>query len=121
MAHDPSKTEKATPKRRGEARKKGQVAKSPEINQTAVFVGGLVGLSPGALLPKVCGMIVSIAFRAAVPLILIAIADFVLARRRFEKSLMMTKDEVKREAREADVPPEVKGKVRQKQAEQARK
>jgi flagellar biosynthetic protein FlhB len=53
--------------------------------------------------------------------VLIAVADFVLARRRHEKSLMMTKDEVKREHREADLPPEVKGKLRQKQAEQARK
>src|SRR3954465_6490319 len=44
MAHDPSKTEKATGKRRGEARKKGQVARSPEINQTAVFLGGILAL-----------------------------------------------------------------------------
>jgi flagellar biosynthetic protein FlhB len=84
-------------------------------------LGTLVGLSPAALLPKIGGMILSIAFRATVPLVLIAIADFVIARRRHEKSLMMTKDEVKREHREADLPPEVKGKLRQKQAEQARK
>src|SRR3954471_5088934 len=44
MAHDPSKTEKATGKRRSEARKKGQVARSPEINQTAVFLGGVLAL-----------------------------------------------------------------------------
>src|SRR3954449_1262714 len=66
-------------------------------------------------------MIVAVACRAIAPLVLIAIADLVLARKRHEKSLMMTKDEVKREHREADLPPEVKGKLRQKQAEQARK
>ncbi len=32
------KTEKATPKRRGEARKKGQVARSPEVNSTLVLL-----------------------------------------------------------------------------------
>jgi flagellar biosynthetic protein FlhB len=41
---DPSKTEKATPKRRGEARKRGQVAKSTDLNSAVVLGAGLVGL-----------------------------------------------------------------------------
>ena len=41
-AHD--KTEKATPKRRDEARKKGQVAKSADLNGAAVMVAGLFAL-----------------------------------------------------------------------------
>jgi flagellar biosynthesis protein FlhB len=41
---DPSKTEKATPKRRGEARKKGQVAKSTDLNAAAVLGMGLIGV-----------------------------------------------------------------------------
>ena len=41
---DPSKTEKATPKRRGEARKRGQVAKSTDLNGAVVLGTGLVGL-----------------------------------------------------------------------------
>ena len=39
------KTEKATPKRRGEARKKGQVAKSPDLAGGAVVIAGLIALS----------------------------------------------------------------------------
>src|SRR4051812_47035358 len=39
------KTEKATPKREEEARKKGQVAKSQDLNGALVLVGGLIGLS----------------------------------------------------------------------------
>src|SRR5271156_6199858 len=39
---DPQKTEKATPKRRGEARKKGQVAKSHDLNTAVVLAGGLI-------------------------------------------------------------------------------
>jgi flagellar biosynthesis protein FlhB len=41
---DPSKTEKATPKRRREARKSGQVAKSSDLNAAVVLGAGLVGL-----------------------------------------------------------------------------
>jgi flagellar biosynthetic protein FlhB len=41
--HD--KTEKATPKRRSEARKRGQVAKSIDLNGAAVLIAGLIGVS----------------------------------------------------------------------------
>jgi flagellar biosynthetic protein FlhB len=43
MAND--KTEKATPKKRDEARKKGQVAKSVDINGAAILLAGLIALS----------------------------------------------------------------------------
>jgi flagellar biosynthetic protein FlhB len=39
------KTEKATPKRREEARKKGQVAKSPDLNGAVVLLSSLFALS----------------------------------------------------------------------------
>jgi flagellar biosynthesis protein FlhB len=39
------KTEKATPKRRAEARKKGQVAKSPDLNGSIVLLTSLFALS----------------------------------------------------------------------------
>ncbi len=44
MATD-DRTEKATPKRHKEARRKGQVAKSTELNGAAVLIAGLVGIS----------------------------------------------------------------------------
>jgi flagellar biosynthetic protein FlhB len=44
MAND-DKTEKPTGKRKGEARKKGQIAKSTEINGALVLVAGLVAIS----------------------------------------------------------------------------
>ena len=44
MAKD-DKTEKATPKRRKESRKKGQVAKSTELNSALVLGGGLIALT----------------------------------------------------------------------------
>src|SRR5919199_3159437 len=39
------KTEKATPKRREEARKKGQVARSQDLNGALVLIAGLIALS----------------------------------------------------------------------------
>lgn len=45
------KTEKATPKRRDEARKKGQVAKSQDLNGSVVLLAGIVAL--GAVGPTV--------------------------------------------------------------------
>ena len=46
-----SKTEKATPKRREEARKKGQVAKSQDLNGASVMLAGLMvlGIFGGAM------------------------------------------------------------------------
>ena len=41
---DHDKTEKATPKRKREARKRGQVAKSTDLNGSVVLVAGLIGL-----------------------------------------------------------------------------
>lgn len=47
-----NKTEKATPKKKDDARKKGQVAKSADVNGAAILLAGLLALSataPGAL------------------------------------------------------------------------
>jgi flagellar biosynthetic protein FlhB len=49
MAHD--KTEKATPKKREDARKKGQVARSVDVNGAAVLLAGLLAMS--AFGPKI--------------------------------------------------------------------
>ena len=44
MAKDPSKTEKATPKRRKKARGEGNVPKSQELTKTATVMAGMLGL-----------------------------------------------------------------------------
>ena len=44
MAKDPSKTEKATPKRREKAREEGNVPKGMEMSKATVMLAGLVGL-----------------------------------------------------------------------------
>ena len=49
----PEQTEKATPKRREEARQRGQVAKSPDLAGAAVFLAGVFALH--ALTPLTLG------------------------------------------------------------------
>ena len=44
---DPSKTEKATPKRRSEARAKGQVARSHDLSSTAALLAAFAALVVG--------------------------------------------------------------------------
>jgi flagellar biosynthetic protein FlhB len=41
MAHDPSRTEKATPKRREKAREEGNVLKAPDLDSTLLFGANL--------------------------------------------------------------------------------
>jgi flagellar biosynthetic protein FlhB len=84
-------------------------------------LGLLVGMPPGQLLASLAHLIFSIAIRVVSVLVLIAAIDLVWQKRQFANSLKMTKQEVKNEAKEQDLPPEVRGKIRSKQAEQARK
>lgn len=96
------------------------------VGTTAVWsrvhsLGGLVGLPPGLLLGEVGGMVVSIAIRVAGAMAVIAALDYAWQRRQLMQSLRMTKDEVKRESREADIAPEVRGHLRRKQFEMTRR
>ena len=84
-------------------------------------LGALVGLAPADLIAKLGRQIISIALRASVAFFIIAIADFFVQRWRHEKQLKMSKDEVKREGRDADISPELKGAIRKKQVEGVRK
>lgn len=52
--------------------------------------------------------------------VLIGLADYVFQRRKIKSSLKMTKQQVKDEAKQADLPPEVRGKIRQKQRQMSR-
>ena len=44
MAHDPSRTEQATPKRRDKARKEGNVPNSQELPKPVTLLAGLLVL-----------------------------------------------------------------------------
>jgi flagellar biosynthetic protein FlhB len=84
-------------------------------------LGAMVGLGAGDILAVIAGMTLRIGIKATVALVLIAALDYWWQRRRLDKQLKMSKDEVKREARQADVAPEVRGQIKKRQFELARR
>jgi flagellar biosynthesis protein FlhB len=88
----------------------------PRMNQLA----GLVGIPPEVLGAELMRNIRDIAIWATAAYLAIGIGDFFYQRHRHEKQLKMSRDEVKREAKDQDVPAEVRTMLRRKQREQAR-
>jgi flagellar biosynthetic protein FlhB len=98
----------------------GTVAGTAFWSRMSTF-GSLVGMQPASLLVAVSKLVLSIGLRVAIALFVVAAVDYAWQRHKFEKSLKMTKDEVKREAREADLPPELRGQIRKKLSEASRR
>jgi flagellar biosynthesis protein FlhB len=83
--------------------------------------GGMVGLSPvdfGTILASDLGALVK---RAAFAYLLIGAIDFAWQKRRTEKALKMDKQEVRDEAKEQNLPPEVRTALRRRAMELSRK
>jgi flagellar biosynthetic protein FlhB len=72
------------------------------------------------LVDTVSSAIVGIIRAAAGAGLVLAVADYGMARRRTNKQLMMTKEEVKEEHKRSEGDPHVKGHIRQRQFEMAR-
>jgi flagellar biosynthetic protein FlhB len=77
--------------------------------------------NPGAAFDLAGSVVVHDFLFIAATLVLVAMADVPLALWRHAKGLRMTKEEVKREARETEGDPKIKGKIRQRQREAARR
>ena len=71
-------------------------------------LAALVGMPPQALIPEIASMVMSIAQRAAIAYIAIAIVDYVYQRYRFDKNLKMDKEEVKQEFKQQELPAEIR-------------
>jgi flagellar biosynthesis protein FlhB len=84
-------------------------------------MGALVGIPPADVLSEVGGQVVSIVVRVGAVLLVLAFADLFWQRHRIDKTLRMTKEEVKQEARQTDVAPEVRSAMRRKQFQLARR
>jgi flagellar biosynthesis protein FlhB len=83
-------------------------------------LGASVGTPPAALGKMMGSSIQGIAERAAIVYLLIGIIDLVYQRKRHEKQLKMTKQEVKEEFKQHSLPPEVKSALRRRQLQAAR-
>ncbi len=83
-------------------------------------LGASVGTPPAALGQLVSSGVKSIAERAVIAYLLIAIVDFAWQKRRHAKSLKMSKQEVKDEGKQTQLPAEVRGALRRRQLQAAR-
>ena len=88
----------------------------PQITSLAIGVG----TPPSALGPLIASSVKGIVERAAIAYLLIGVADLIWQRKRYEKSLKMTKQEVKDEMRQHSLPPEVRPAMRRRQLQAAR-
>jgi flagellar biosynthetic protein FlhB len=84
-------------------------------------LGQLAGAPPGEILVQLAGAVTSLALYVTFAFLLIGIIDFVWQRYQHEKSLKMTKEEIRQETRQADLAPEVRGAIRRRRYAAARK
>jgi len=80
---------------------------------------GLLGASPGMALVVVSRLVMKIGFAIVGVYVAIAIADYGYERWQHERDMRMSKEEVKREAKDGDVNPEIKGQMKRRQREMA--
>jgi flagellar biosynthetic protein FlhB len=88
----------------------------PKITEIAASVG----MSPQDFLSTAGSMILAVARRLAVAYLIIAIGDYFFQRHRHEKSLKMSKEDIKEEGKQQQLPPEVRGAIRRRQIQAAR-
>ena len=84
-------------------------------------LGELAGSSPGQILEQLAGAVMTLALYVCFAFMLIGIIDFAWQRYQHEKSLKMTKEEIRQESRQSDLAPEVRGAIRRRRFAQARK
>lgn len=83
-------------------------------------LAAIVGISPTQLGSTSGSQAIGIAERAGLAYVLIGIADYAWKRRRHERDLRMTKQEVRDEVRQQGVSAEVKAALRRRQMQAAR-
>lgn len=77
--------------------------------------------SVGGILIYIAGVGFKIIFRVCLVLIVLAVADYIYQRWEFEKSLKMTKQEIKDETKQTEGDPLIKARIKRLQQEAARK
>jgi flagellar biosynthetic protein FlhB len=83
-------------------------------------LGAMVGVEPAFLGSALSSSAFSLARRAAIAYLVIGVIDYVWQRHRHEKSLKMDLQEVKDEAKQQQLPSEVRGQMRRRQMQAAR-
>ncbi|WGL51971.1 EscU/YscU/HrcU family type III secretion system export apparatus switch protein [Nocardioides sp. BP30] len=88
------------------------------IRSIMPLIGGLMPMS--TVIGTVQGKAINLLRTVAVVGLVLAAADYMMAKRRMDKQMKMTKDEVKDEHKQAEGDPKVKGAIRSRQLAMAR-
>ncbi|MGH3139331.1 MAG: flagellar biosynthesis protein FlhB [Gaiellales bacterium] len=83
-------------------------------------LAALTGVPPGAMLVELARTVLTLSLYVGGAFMLLAAVDYAWQKRRHEKSMKMTKEEVKQETRQSDLAPEIRGAIRRRQFAQAR-
>jgi flagellar biosynthetic protein FlhB len=83
-------------------------------------LAALVGMPAAQIVAHLMDVLFGVAWRAAAAYLVLGLIDAAYQRWRTERDMRMTKEEVKREAKDQDKPPEVKSAIRRRQREAAR-
>lgn len=67
------------------------------------------------------GTVYTVAIRVVLAMFVLAVLDYFYQRHAYEKSIRMTKEEVKQEFKQLELPPQIKSRIRARQREIARK
>jgi len=81
----------------------------------------LVSMRTEAIFSSASGLIFGITLKIAIILLILALLDFVYQRWQHSKDLMMSKNEVKQEAKQTDGDPLIKARIKSTQREMSRK
>lgn len=76
---------------------------------------GMADMSVGRMVAYVGGLTFNVGIKIGVVLVVLGIADYMFQRFEFEKSIRMTKEEVRQEAKEYDGDPLIRSRIRAKQ------
>ncbi|MGO9889300.1 MAG: flagellar biosynthesis protein FlhB [Solirubrobacteraceae bacterium] len=79
-----------------------------------------IGVSPGDLGALITGSLRALVERILAAYLLIGIVDLVWQKRKMEKSLKMTKQQVREEAKQYSLPPEIRSAIRRRMIQAAR-
>jgi flagellar biosynthetic protein FlhB len=85
------------------------------------LLAALGAMDPTQIAPRVGEAAYAMALRMVATLALLAAADYAYQRWQLERTLRMTKQEVRDEIKEAEGSPETKARIRQRQRESARR
>ncbi len=82
---------------------------------------GLINFTISEIVQYMLSNSVEFLWKVSLVYLLIAVVDFIYQKRKHKKELMMTKQEVKEEAKQMEGDPHIKSKIKSKQLEMAQK